>query len=117
MSEETIVSGEQRRSILNPFEKIALTKTKLILGNEVFLLKDIAEVFNDFNSLTGNSKLGFRLKNGRMIKGIVIRTAGDYLVGVGIVHLAKMRRKTTDEWVDAINSSIYNQNQTSDSVK
>jgi hypothetical protein len=109
LSEEIIVSGEQRRSLLKPYEKIALTKTKLILGNEAFLLKDIAEVFNDFNRFAGSSKLGFRLKNGRIIKGIIIKTVGDYLVGLGIVHLANMQRKTTDEWVVTINSLISNQ--------
>jgi hypothetical protein len=109
MSEEILVSGEQRRSILEPFEKIALTKTKLILGNEAFLLKDITEVFNDFNRFTGTSKLGFRLRNGRIIKGIIIKTIGDYLVGLGILHLANMHRKVTDEWVAVINSLISSQ--------
>jgi hypothetical protein len=108
MSEEVLVYGEQRRSIFKPYEKIALTKTKLILGNDVFSLKDIVEAFNDFNRFTGTSKLGFRLKNGQVIKGIIIRTVGDYLVGLGIVGLASMHRKTNDEWVDAINSLIPN---------
>jgi hypothetical protein len=106
LSEEIIVSGEQRSSPLKPYEVIALTKTKLILGDEVFLLKDIVEVFTDFNRFTGNSKLGFRLRTGQLVKGIVIRSVGDYLVGMGIVHLANMRRQTTDEWVGAIKSLI-----------
>ena len=109
MSEEIIVSGEQRRSVFSPYEKIVLTNTKLILGCEVFFLKDIDEVFNEFNRLTGSSKLGFRLKNGRVIKGIIIRTIGDYLVGLGILNLSNMHRKTNDEWVNVINSLIFKQ--------
>jgi hypothetical protein len=109
LSEEIIVSGEQRRFPLSPYEKIALTQATLILGNEVFPLKDISEAFNDFNRFTGNSKLAFRLRNGRLIKGLVIRTPGDLLVGLGIIGLANMRRQTTDEWVNLINSLIAKQ--------
>ncbi len=112
LSEEILVSGEQRRFAFKPYEKIILTKTKLILGSEIFFLKDIAEVFNDYNRFTGTSKFGFRLKNGQIIKGIVIRTIGDYLVGLGILGLAKMHRKTNDEWVAVINSLISNKGQT-----
>jgi hypothetical protein len=75
----------------------------------VFPLKNIAEAFNEYNRFTGTSKLGFRLKNGKIVKGIVIRTIGDYLVGLGTLGLANMHRKTNDEWVAVINSLISNE--------
>ena len=65
MEEKVILSGEIVEK-LGLFKKqtkpIKLTKTKLIIGEKVYLVKDIVEAFND-----GIGKLGIKLKNGEQL--------------------------------------------------
>ncbi|MEJ5327537.1 MAG: hypothetical protein WHU54_04725 [Candidatus Bathyarchaeia archaeon] len=105
MEEKVILSGEIVEK-LGLFKKqtkpIKLTKTKLIIGEKVYLVKDIVEAFND-----GIGKLGIKLKNGEQSFALKCPEAGQFDVLLAFDSYSEIMNRVknlVNRWVDAINT-------------
>jgi hypothetical protein len=109
MEEKVILEGEiVEGGIFKKTKPIKLTKTKLVIGEDVYPIKDIVEAFNDYSGFSGVSKLGITFKNRRTLR-LTLKHSDNWatfnLVAFGDFSTAITSLKNVvDKWVNAINT-------------